>query len=440
MNDIIEIIAKELAAKNKIVTFNQGSIFESLSSSIATPEDLNAVCKAISGKLVNEVTLIKTKMIPFMVNVVAVIDSKIKKYQPDSEAAKYKIEEFDIPAIVNELKNRNEVTLKRPVREYGIAVLSLPTPTENIKELFTQEHPVLNSLGQQVVNKYSDEYLTNLWDKYLSNISKSNINLNKLPFNLLLSMDDLVLLYLLVVNLKDNKPSGVPSSDSVYKDIMNHFYLEILNYFAMALDTLETYRRLNRLVIDIKDKYTIVVDKKVLNEVVDSSFNVEILLGMLVRGNLSASEMLYPNIVVNADKFRAEWNNLVKLDRMSIKQKESSMFGTLYHLVLKDVYEKMIPKDLEEFVVYDLVKATEVLEYKLSILPLSDITNTNYMAREIVAHMIFPTSNFHKFTDYMIEYSKLDDSLTQTEAAGFAVIDILLDYLTGQLTTKDING
>lgn len=440
MNDIIEIIAKELAAKNKIVTFNQGSIFESLSSSIATPEDLNAVCKAISGKLVNEVTLIKTKMIPFMVNVVAVIDSKIKKYQPDSEAAKYKIEEFDVPAIVNELKNRNEVTLKRPVREYGIAVLSLPTPTENIKELFTQEHPILNSLGQQVVNKYSDEYLTNLWDKYLSNISKSNINLNKLPFNLLLSMDDLVLLYLLVVNLKDNKPSGVPSSDSVYKDIMNHFYLEILNYFAMALDTLETYRRLNRLVIDIKDKYTIVVDKKVLNEVVDSSFNVEIILGMLVRGNLSASEMLYPNIVVNADKFRAEWNNLVKLDRMSIKQKESSMFGTLYHLVLKDVYEKMIPKDLEEFVVYDLVKATEVLEYKLSILPLSDITNTNYMAREIVAHMVFPTSNFHKFTDYMIEYSKLDDSLTQTEAAGFAVIDILLDYLTGQLTTKDING
>lgn len=440
MNDIIEIIAKELAAKNKIVTFNQGSLFESLSSSIATPEDLNAVCKAISGKLVNEVTLIKTKMIPFMVNVVAVIDSKIKKYQPDSEAAKYKIEEFDVPAIVNELKNRNEVTLKRPVREYGIAVLSIPTPTENIKELFTQEHPILNSLGQQVVNKYSDEYLTNLWDKYLSNISKSNINLNKLPFNLLLSMDDLVLLYLLVVNLKDNKPSGVPSSDSVYKDIMNHFYLEILNYFAMALDTLETYRRLNRLVIDIKDKYTIVVDKKILNEVVDSSFNVEILLGMLVRGNLSASEMLYPNIVVNADKFRAEWNNLVKLDRMSVKQKESSMFGTLYHLVLKDVYEKMIPKDLEEFVVYDLVKATEVLEYKLSILPLSDITNTNYMAREIVAHMIFPTSNFHKFTDYMIEYSKLDDSLTQTEAAGFAVIDILLDYLTGQLTTKDING
>lgn len=440
MNDIIEIIAKELAAKNKIVTFNQGSIFESLSSSIATPEDLNAVCKAISGKLVNEVTLIKTKMIPFMVNVVAVIDSKIKKYQPDSEAAKYKIEEFDVPAIVNELKNRNEVTLKRPVREYGIAVLSIPTPTENIKELFTQEHPILNSLGQQVVNKYSDEYLTNLWDKYLSNISKSNINLNKLPFNLLLSMDDLVLLYLLVVNLKDNKPSGVPSSDSVYKDIMNHFYLEILNYFAMALDTLETYRRLNRLVIDIKDKYTIVVDKKVLNEVIDSSFNVEILLGMLVRGNLSASEMLYPNIVVNADKFRAEWNNLVKLDRMSVKQKESSMFGTLYHLVLKDVYEKMIPKDLEEFVVYDLVKATEVLEYKLSILPLSDITNTNYMAREIVAHMVFPTSNFHKFTDYMIEYSKLDDSLTQTEAAGFAVIDILLDYLTGQLTTKDING
>lgn len=50
MDDIIEIIAKELAAKNKIVTFNSGSIFESLSSAIATPEDLNAICKSISIK------------------------------------------------------------------------------------------------------------------------------------------------------------------------------------------------------------------------------------------------------------------------------------------------------------------------------------------------------------------------------------------------------
>lgn len=40
----------------------------------------------------------------------------------------------------------------------------------------------------------------------------------------------------------------------------------------------------------------------------------------------------------------------------------------------------------------------------------------------------------------MMEYSKLDDTLTPQEAAGFAVIDILLDYLTGQINTGDING
>ena len=99
MDDIIEIIAKELASQNKIVTFNSGSIFESLSSAIATPEDLNAICKSISIKLVNEITLIKTKMIPFMNNVNLLIESKIKKYQPESEVTKYKIVEFDIPAI-----------------------------------------------------------------------------------------------------------------------------------------------------------------------------------------------------------------------------------------------------------------------------------------------------------------------------------------------------
>lgn len=42
-------------------------------------------------------------------------------------------------------------------------------------------------------------------------------------------MDDIVLLYLLVVNLKENKPAGVVSSDSVYKDVLEHLYLELLN-------------------------------------------------------------------------------------------------------------------------------------------------------------------------------------------------------------------
>lgn len=440
MDDIIEIIAKELAAKNKIVTFNSGSIFESLSSAIATPEDLNAICKSISNKLVNEITLIKTKMIPFMGNVNLLIESKIKKYQPESEVVKYKIVEFDIPAIVTELKKNKEILTKRPVRELSASVLSIPTPTENIKEYFVQQHPILNSLAQQVVCKYTEEELTQVWEKYLTNISKSNVNFNKLPFNLILSMDDIVLLYLLVVNLKENKPAGVVSSDSVYKDVMEHLYLELLNLLAMAIDNVETYRRLNKLVIDIKDKYTIVIDKKVLEEVANESYSPETILGMLVRGNLSASEMIYSNIVTNSDKYRAEWNNLVKLDRMAIKQKESSMFSTLYILTLKDVFEKMIPRDLEEYVTYDLEAATEVLNEKLKTLPLSDLTNVSYMAREIVAHLVFPESNFHKFTDYMMEYSKLDDTLTPQEAAGFAVIDILLDYLTGQINTGDING
>ena len=97
MDDIIEIIAKELANDNKIVSFRVGSIFESLSSSTATQEDINTICKSISQKLMNEVVLIKTKMIPFMSNVVLLVESKVKKYSPDSEVNKYKVVEFKVP-------------------------------------------------------------------------------------------------------------------------------------------------------------------------------------------------------------------------------------------------------------------------------------------------------------------------------------------------------
>ena len=440
MDDIIEIIAKELANNNKIVSFQVGSIFESLSSSTATQEDINTICKSISQKLMNEVVLIKTKMIPFMSNVVLLVESKVKKYSPDSEVNKYKVVEFKVPRLVEELVSKKEITAKRPVREYSNSILTIPTPTENIRDMFILENPLYNTFASDIVSKYSDEELFKVWDKYLTNISKSNNELTSLSFNAILRMEEIVLLYILCINLKDKKPSNVVSPDNVYNDVMNHLELELLNYLAIGLDTLATYRRLNRLVIDIKDKYTIVLDKVILDQVATESFNVEVILGMLIRGNLSASEMLYPNIVANADKYLAEWTNLVKLDRMAIKQKEGAMFSTIYHLALKDLYENMIPGDLKEYVVYTFEEATEVLNGKLKVLPLSDLTNINYMAREIVAHLIFPTSNFHRFTDYMIEYSKLDSTLTQQDAAGFAVLDILLDYLTGQINTSDING
>lgn len=440
MDDIIEIIAKELANNNKIVSFQVGSIFESLSSSTSTQEDINTICKSISQKLVNEVVLIKTKMIPFMSNVVLLVESKVKKYSPDSEVNKYKVVEFKVPKLVEELVSKKEITTKRPVREYSNSILTIPTPTENIRDMFILENPIYNTYASEVVSKYSDEELSKVWDKYLTNISKSNNDLTSLSFNAILRMEEIVLLYILTTNLKDKKPSGVVSPDNVYSDVMSQLELELLNYLAIGLDTLATYRRLNRLVIDIKDKYTIVLDKVILDQIATESFNVEVILGMLIRGNLSASEMLYPNIVANADKYLAEWTNLVKLDRMAIKQKEGAMFSTIYHLALKDLYESMIPGDLKEHVVYTFEEATEVLNGKLKVLPLSDLTNINYMAREIVAHLIFPTSNFHRFTDYMIEYSKLDSTLTQQDAAGFAVLDILLDYLTGQINTSDING
>ena len=280
MDDIIEIIAKELANNNKIVSFQVGSIFESLSSSTATQEDINTICKSISQKLMNEVVLIKTKMIPFMSNVVLLVESKVKKYSPDSEVNKYKVVEFKVPKLVEELVSKKEITTKRPVREYSNSILTIPTPTENIRDMFILENPVYNTYASEVVAKYSDEELAKIWDKYLTNISKSNNELSSLSFNSIIRMEEIVLLYILCINLKDKKPANVVSPDNVYIDVMSHLELELLNYLAIGLDTLATYRRLNRLVIDIKDKYTIVLDKVILDQVATESFNVEVILGM----------------------------------------------------------------------------------------------------------------------------------------------------------------
>ena len=60
------------------------------------------------------------------------------------------------------------------------------------------------------------------------------------------------------------------------------------------------------------------------------------------------------------------------------------------------------------------------------------------MAREVVGYVLFENTGFHKFTHYMIEIEKLNPDFNSCEIANFATVQLLLEYLTEQLTVDNI--
>ncbi|MGE3593497.1 MAG: hypothetical protein AB7G52_13550, partial [Arcobacter sp.] len=207
MRNVIEIIANELANKNKVITLKPGSIFEALEQPGSNEQELAVVCNAISSKLKNELVIIKEKMIPLMHDINKAITKKLLDHKEITEISKYNIIEFSIPSLVNELKDNGTITSKRSSLYLPVANISIPVPSkETIKSSFKHPNSAVNAYAQEVLNKYTEEDLILFWEKYLINVSRSNSNIDILSFNSLSKIEDIVLLYLAVGNIRNEKP------------------------------------------------------------------------------------------------------------------------------------------------------------------------------------------------------------------------------------------
>jgi len=439
MKNVIEIVANELAAQGMVIDILPGSIFEAIEVPMSNDNVVGAITTAISGKMKNELMLIKGKLLPLLTDVEKHMNNKLSEHRDIPDTAKYSIIEFKTPTILNELIDNGTITSKRQPLSLPVSTLSIPTPDKSvIREMFKHNLTSLDKYTANIVKLYTDEDLLKLWDKYLINISKSNTNIDTLGINTIGKLNDIIMLYVAVYNLKDNKPSNVNITIDAYTKHMNFLYLELLNYLAVGIENIALNKRLKKLVLSIRDEYTIVVDSDLYAQLLAEGYTAEAMLGMLLSGDVSTSDMLYDNIKIKADKYIKLWDNKVKLSRMSNVTADIKKYKTLYDIVIRDVYDNILPKDLKEIVVVDKETASIELANILANINASSLLDINHIANIIVANIMFPNTNFSTFTNYMIEYSKLDKTLSASQAASFASFELILDYLLQQVNVRGI--
>ena len=439
MKNVIEIVANELAAQGMVIDILPGSIFEAIEVPMSNDNVVGAITTAISGKMKNELMLIKGKLLPLLTDVEKHMNNKLSEHRDIPDTAKYSIIEFKTPTILNELIDNGTITSKRQPLSLPVSTLSIPTPDKNIiREMFKHNLTSLDKYTDNIVKLYTDEDLLKLWDKYLINISKSNTNIDTLGINTIGKLNDIIMLYIVVYNIKDNKPSNVNITIDAYTKHMNFLYLELLNYLAVGIENIALNKRLKKLVLSIRDEYTIVVDSDLYAQLLAEGYTAEAMLGMLLSGDVSTSDMLYDNIKIKADKYIKLWDNKVKLSRMSNVTADIKKYKTLYDIVIRDVYDNILPKDLKEIVVVDKETASIELANILANINASSLLDINHIANIIVANIMFPNTNFSTFTNYMIEYSKLDKTLSASQAASFASFELILDYLLQQVNVRGI--
>lgn len=440
MKNAIKLIAEQLVGKNKIIKAKPNSIFEFIDLCQHDNEKITEVAKTISVKLENEMDLFRNKLNPLMLEIEKLIKDNVEKYTPVLESSKYKVVEFDMPIVVTNLKSSGLLPNKsREPRTIQDEQLHIPTPDKLDLEKYLELDTPTTTDGLRVeLGKYSDEALLQMWEDYLGNISASNTKLMTLFTNPIANITPLLTVFTFLYNLNKNKPSTVTATDDKYFGIVKYVLDEIANTIVYADELFNSGRTRGILVVGYTDEgYTIQVDEKLYQTFIGEGNSPEILLGLAVSDNKNDVEYIFYNkIVENRQFFIDAWTKKLRLEHYAESIKTVSTYKSVYSIIIKEAYN-LVPNDLQDLLEVDENQARMKLEEKLATEKDSEIVNPIYMAREIVGYVLFENTNFHKFTHYAMEISKLNPDFTSKELFNFSIVQMLLDYLTDQVVLEN---
>lgn len=439
------VVAAALTKEGKILTFKPNSIFNALELSSYSEQELNPITAAIANTVSANVVLLRNKILPVLNDFTEAIKLKHAETAMIDPYSKYNIIEVSVPDVVGELVAADIMFPKRPIKELPIAAITIPTPkAEEIRDYF--KHPIssINIYMKQIIDQYTDDDLITIWERYLSNVSKTNTAISSMSYSGELKINELLALYTVITQIRENKNSTVVVDTDTYTNVMTMFMHEVLNSIAIAVSNLELFKSSERVVINrgsnTEGGITVSVVKDLYNTFIGEGYSVDAIFGMCIVETDMYNVSIYTlsNLRTRASDYASEWNKRIKIDKIASMPAEFERLKTIYILSTKVLYEKIIPGDLTEFISSGERETTDRLMSYFKTIPGSALYDIDEMARFIIGDIVFAKTNFKQFTNAMFEYIKLNKSVTPNEAASFAVVDLVMNYLLEQVQV--VNG
>jgi len=431
MNEIVKLIASELAAKGKVVEPTANSVMRLLNTH--TAEEVNILANKIADKVGVEIGLYRNVFMPVYVSYIEAVNKVLESKKPKNPIHDYKVTVVDIPDYVKHLMSKGTIHANATYVELPVSNVIIPAPKENIRSYFKVASTSEQTYVDELLSIYSDDDLRNIWEKYLLNVSGSNDNIANLPYTDLSNMNDVALLFTLVSNIKTNIPDGVSVNEGTYSKVMRNFYNALVADLAILTRTFNDYVKSKRLVIKLTDTEVKVV--KPIYNVFLKEQRVEVLLGLLITGPKNINSLLLNDILVNANNYLNAWEQKVRLTNISMKLEHKNSYKLAYKFAIPLLMEE-IADSAKKYVSGTVTELELDVEEYLNTLDSDGVMEIEEVAAFVVPNIVMEESNFYEFLTSMIEYKELDDKLSNKEAASLATLDLIVDYITQQLLVK----
>ena len=426
----LKLLASDMATKHKILDYKPNAVLNLINSNV---EDRTTTISRISTMIGNDVSMYRNLLLPFVKEYKDAVSKLVASKLGNVNLSGYQVIPISMPAIMKQYFEKNLISKEAKSVQLPIGNLVIDNPgADKIRAYLKSDTPSTQMYIDELLLGITDDDLINIWDKYLLNVSGSNDNIDMLGYKGAENVAEVSILFLLVDKLKNNIPDTVRVNPNTYTKIMRSFMFKLSGDMAKLAKNLEYNKTMSRLVINIKGGL-IYVDADLYKKfLVDNS--VEVLLGMTVSDTDVQSKNYYLNdILTNKNSYVEAWNNKYKLMSMAVRNQDVQAYRLAYVLALDELYTDM-QESIAEKVSIGLVDAQNIVREYVKRSSLTDISNVSEISKMIVADLLLKDTNFSLFINYMIGYSKVDADITPQEAASFATLDLIIDYLVEQVS------
>ena len=432
---IYNVISEKLGNKNKVIRYKSNSVLNAIMD--GDNESMVKITSKIASTVKNDVTRYREKFIPVIQEYVTLINSRLGNINTNVSYDEYNVIEVAIPLYILELKTNLKLYNTPDGVTIPVADIVIDMEDDKVYSLLKTANPITNAQIDEVIataGLTKTEVLV-IVNNLLANVSGSNSYLSKLLSNALFNMSELAILRAVLLSLLETKPDSVKVPEDVYNTTVTGILHGIENAIYNAISKYDDYYKTETLVIGYSSETsTLKVHSDLYKEFIQNN-TVEVLLGLAIRAgdNLPYNKRVISDITGNTDSYLEAWKKHVAL--VSVKRAAGvlSDHKAAYSLAMVDLIQH-IPEDVKEYIMYDLKEVSNIIPEHISARHSdAEIRDVVFMAKDIVKELVFTKGNFRLFVDYMDSYTADNSDIEPAQAATLASLDLIVDYIIGQL-------
>nr|DAD64088.1 MAG TPA: hypothetical protein [Bacteriophage sp.] len=418
-NASIEQLANDLVNSGKTIDFDtdRGLSVLNIATANGQGQDFTTVISKVSQALLSEVNLYKNDFKGQLVSFIDTAKLLLSSGEP-STASKFNIVELDLPDLLKEAKDLN--LFQDPINYNEIRNIDYELP---MVELDIVTHPDA-AVNRHIKTLFTANDLKNPVDY----INMANTILDK--EECIFYAETILKSWLIATYLKNERLATL----SINAKQLDNIIWKLETYLFHAIEAYEQYVSINKLYLGTlkNDPYSVYVLKPVFDSCDNEIGLVDAIYGYSIKDkNTKAPGDTTKDIfLANKQELIKIWDTYVIGTQVENPIYRRNRLIDIYTRSLEEVLRNM-PEELLSYCSYGdniPVLADKVRDRLVSIRLDDDLECIETIGIELVAGILFDTTNYYKFIKLCEKYLAEDSEKTVDDIISFVLTELVVDF------------